>query len=179
MQNNMENQDWNIKEDPIFDKFNSLSTGTLNRVINIDYQAFQAKKIANTDYKARTANTDYRSFQEKRIANTNYQAFQAKRVANTNYEIRTAKIDYKSIFSKVDFETKVANTNWKIREEKRIAKILKPVLQYDKQGNFIKEWSSAKEAVTAMGKPESSDIGRCCRGKAKSAFGFIWKFKDN
>jgi len=58
------------------------------------------------------------------------------------------------------------------------AKKFKPVLQFDKQNNFIKEWDSAKEAAIAMGRPGSDDIGACCRGRQKTAHGFIWKFKQ-
>ncbi len=129
------------------------TTGHWNRIANIDWET----KVANTDYKA----------------------FQAKKVANTDYKARNANIDWKVRNANTDYKTKVANTNWKIREEKRIVKVSKPILQYDKQGNFIKEWNSAKEASIAIGKPENSDIGRCCRGKGKTAHGFIWKFKDN
>jgi group I intron endonuclease len=55
----------------------------------------------------------------------------------------------------------------------------KPINQYDKQGNFIKEWVSIKEAETFYRpKPVLQDnIGACCRGLQNSAYGFVWKFK--
>ena len=43
--NNMEDQDWNTKEDPIFDKFNKLTTGILNRITTIDHKV----KMINVD----------------------------------------------------------------------------------------------------------------------------------
>jgi len=52
-----------------------------------------------------------------------------------------------------------------------------PVLQYDLNGNFIKEWSSQNEATKSLNK-NGDGIGACCRGKQKSAYGFIWKFKN-
>jgi hypothetical protein len=52
-----------------------------------------------------------------------------------------------------------------------------PVLQYDLKGNFIKEWSSQNEATKSLNK-NGDGIGACCRGKQKSAYGFIWKFKN-
>ena len=53
-----------------------------------------------------------------------------------------------------------------------------PVLQYDLEGNFIKEWNSAKEAnLILFGKPKSGDISACCVGRQKTAHGFILKFK--
>lgn len=58
----------------------------------------------------------------------------------------------------------------------------KMINQYDKQGNFIQTFSSAMEAARAVGKitstsnGASSHITDCCRGKQKTAYGYIWKF---
>jgi hypothetical protein len=54
-----------------------------------------------------------------------------------------------------------------------IDKISKPILQYDLEGNFIKEWPSTTEAK----KHHKGDIGACCLGKQKTAGGYIWKYK--
>ena len=51
-----------------------------------------------------------------------------------------------------------------------------PILQYDIQGNFIKEWDGIVDASKAMSK-HSTNIARCCQGKFKQAYGFIWKYK--
>jgi group I intron endonuclease len=53
----------------------------------------------------------------------------------------------------------------------------KPILQYDLQNNFIKEWSSATEAGKFLNKKNSA-ISECCNNKRKSAYNFIWKFKN-
>lgn len=52
----------------------------------------------------------------------------------------------------------------------------KPVLQYDLEGNFIKEWKSIMEC----GRNGFSDgnISSCCQGKRKKHKGFIWKYKN-
>jgi hypothetical protein len=52
-----------------------------------------------------------------------------------------------------------------------------PVLQFDKQGNFIKEWSSQKEAQKYFSKDKMDGIGAVCRGNQKTAYNYIWKFK--
>jgi hypothetical protein len=52
-----------------------------------------------------------------------------------------------------------------------------PILQYDLKENFIKEWSSQIEATKFLNKT-GDGIGACCRGKQKSAYGYIWKFKN-
>jgi len=58
-----------------------------------------------------------------------------------------------------------------------IDKIRKPVLQFDKQGNFIKEWESSKSAAIEMYGYYNDNIGRCCRGELKIARGFTWVWK--
>lgn len=51
----------------------------------------------------------------------------------------------------------------------------KPVSQYDLQGNFIKTLGGQHEAARATG-IQRGDIGSCCRGKLKTAGGYIWKY---
>ena len=53
----------------------------------------------------------------------------------------------------------------------------RPVLQYDLQGNFIKEWNSGKEAAISL-KLLQPNINSCCHRKVKTAFKYIWKFKN-
>lgn len=52
----------------------------------------------------------------------------------------------------------------------------KYVIQYDKSMNFINEYPSIREAVRQTG-IDRSNISKCCKGKVKSAGGFIWKYK--
>jgi hypothetical protein len=54
-------------------------------------------------------------------------------------------------------------------------KISKPVLQYDLEGNFIKEWSSIIEACDAG----FGGVDMCVIGGTKTAGGFIWRHKSN
>ena len=49
-----------------------------------------------------------------------------------------------------------------------------PVAQYDLEGNFIKEYSSAAEAARENGY-RADVICWCCKGKLKTAYGFIWR----
>lgn len=59
----------------------------------------------------------------------------------------------------------------------------KPVIQYDLQDNFIKEWESKGQAALYIkeqtGKTSnlSSQIKDCILGKQKTAFGYKWKYK--
>ncbi len=52
------------------------------------------------------------------------------------------------------------------------------VLQFDKQGNFIAEYKSMGEAYSKTGVP-SSAICEVCKGRRKSAHGFIWKYQSH
>lgn len=70
--------------------------------------------------------------------------------------------------------------NKKIKE-KRIRKTLDfqntTIYQYDKNGKFIKEWKNIKEAVEYY-HINLGNMSKCCKGKRKSAGGYIWKIKE-
>jgi group I intron endonuclease len=53
----------------------------------------------------------------------------------------------------------------------------KPVLQYNMEGIFIKEWKNGKEAANVLGLGQPN-IHLCCSEKIKSYKKFIWKFKN-
>ncbi len=126
------------------------------------------KAVANTDWKAKVANTDYK-------------AISAKRTANTDYKARTSKIDYKAIVAKKDYKAfqaqRIANTDYKVASAKRSVKISKPIIQYDKQGNFIKKWKSATEAKNELGYKDTP-ICNCLKGRCKTAGGYVWKYAN-
>lgn len=54
----------------------------------------------------------------------------------------------------------------------------KVVLQYDKSGNFIKEWESVDSAAKELGF-NRANLAATCRGVNKTCMGYIWKYKDN
>jgi group I intron endonuclease len=51
----------------------------------------------------------------------------------------------------------------------------KPVEQYDLFGNFIKSWESITEAINGT---KILNIGNVCKGKAETAGGYKWKYKN-
>ena len=53
----------------------------------------------------------------------------------------------------------------------------KPVLQYDLEGNFIKEWNSMTEVSNTLKEIKTSGISRCICGNQNYYKGFIWKIK--
>lgn len=68
------------------------------------------------------------------------------------------------------------NINYGTHIQRRSDKRSKPVIQYSKYGEFIKEWKSAIEIQIQFGYYHSN-ISRCCNGKRKSAYGFVWRYK--
>jgi hypothetical protein len=55
--------------------------------------------------------------------------------------------------------------------------LLKPVIQYNKQGNIIGEFDGVREASRQTGCYDSA-ITLCCQGKLKTTKGFIFKYKN-
>ena len=50
----------------------------------------------------------------------------------------------------------------------------KPILQYTKDGEFVRRWDSAKEASETL-HIHKSTISQCCKGTKQSAGGFVWR----
>ena len=59
----------------------------------------------------------------------------------------------------------------------RIRRISKAILQFSLTGEFIQEWESAKYAARCNGWDQGS-INKCCSEKRKTAYNYIWKFKE-
>jgi hypothetical protein len=54
----------------------------------------------------------------------------------------------------------------------------KPILQFDKQGNFIKEWPSAKAARKKTGAKNIFEVASGYKNQMyKSSGGWVWKYK--
>lgn len=66
--------------------------------------------------------------------------------------------------------------NERISKNRDISKQSKPVLQYTLDGQFVREWLSAKQAEIEGGFNQGN-ICMCCRGKRKYHHNFIWRYK--
>ena len=53
----------------------------------------------------------------------------------------------------------------------------KPVIQLSKEGLFIREWSSAKEASVGLN-INRQNIVTCCKGRVRSVGGYKWIYKE-
>ena len=64
------------------------------------------------------------------------------------------------------------NCNYGNRNKKIINKLNIKILQYDLDGNFIKQWDSMKEATKKL---NIRNISQVVNGKRNKAGGYIWK----
>lgn len=67
--------------------------------------------------------------------------------------------------------------NAKLNFYDRSIKLRKKVIQYDLNGIFVKEWESMHEVERQL-KINNSHISACCKGKRKTAGGYIWMYKE-
>lgn len=51
------------------------------------------------------------------------------------------------------------------------------IIQFDLEGNFIKEWISIRQAGLELRGNQGESIRKCLKGNQKSAYGYIWKYK--
>lgn len=54
----------------------------------------------------------------------------------------------------------------------------KTVLQFSKDGEFIREWDSMRDIERELGIAHTN-ISTCCKGKHKTAGGFIFRYKED
>jgi group I intron endonuclease len=64
----------------------------------------------------------------------------------------------------------------KQEKEKIAKKLMIPILQYDLNNNFIKEWNGIIEAANTL-KIHASGISACLSGILKTSGKFVWKYK--
>jgi group I intron endonuclease len=71
-----------------------------------------------------------------------------------------------------EHKAKIANSNSGKNNKKS-----KPIIQLDLNMNKIKEWDSAGIAAKMLNL-SVGNIWMCCNGKARTSYGFIWKYKN-
>lgn len=52
----------------------------------------------------------------------------------------------------------------------------KPILQYDLNGNFIKEWETTGDFARSIGRTKAGNIHEGCL-TGKNRYGYLWKYK--
>lgn len=54
----------------------------------------------------------------------------------------------------------------------------KKILQFDLDGNFLKEWECTKDIERNLS-IHHSNISACCKGRLKTSGGYIWRYADD
>lgn len=115
---------------------------------------------------------------------------------NCRYGTRNARISQNSKGQKRSDEQRAKmkeSQNLRAERERaegiRCGRVLKKISQYDLNGNFIRDFDSLYDACTALGFTLNKEncygssykwsIYSCCKGFLKTAYGFIWKFKED
>ena len=78
----------------------------------------------------------------------------------------------------LEFCTPKYNSNYGTRNQKTSEIHSIPIKQYDKEGNFIREWKSTLFASQELG-IFATNITNCLKGRAKIAKGFIWRYSTD
>ena len=68
----------------------------------------------------------------------------------------------------------VNNLQWITHKDNCRKSKNKPILQLSLNGELIREWECAYD----VGKEVSGHIYSCAKGKRKTAYGYIWKYKE-
>lgn len=85
------------------------------------------------------------------------------------------KISEAHIGMKYSAETNAKKGRPRLKDEKNPQSV--KILQYTKDGNFIKEWPSMISVTRELGVNFGS-ISNCCKGIGKSAGGYVWRYKE-
>lgn len=78
----------------------------------------------------------------------------------------------------LEWVTKSQNNRHGTKRERQAQKVSAAILQYDTEGNLLREWPSVTEAEKAISGKFTGAVSHCLHGKTKTAFGFVWRFKE-
>lgn len=88
---------------------------------------------------------------------------------NNNYGTRNERI---SKANSISIKGRILSQEWKEKISKTLSK---SILQFSKDGNFIKQWNSAKQAGEELN-IKGHHITECCKGKLKTCGGYTWRY---
>lgn len=77
----------------------------------------------------------------------------------------------------LEYVSHKVNINYGSCIQKRSAKKMRAVQQFNKNGTYIREFSSTIEAEKET-KIWHNNISSVCKGKTKTAGGYVWKYKE-
>ena len=144
----------------IEDCANIITVGNLTKADQMEYDL-------NIEYSYKLQGIRYKqSIANNKLAKTP-QAKANKKASQLSSEVWKRAIEEWRIKGRKKCYTEAAN-------KKKARSLSKPILQFDMQGNLLKEWPSIKEAKKYLGKGDIiAHLTRC----TSHAGGYLWKYK--
>ena len=164
MWNDIQNSDWNK------DWVHGILGKFYNKQDALNYEAFLIAMLDSIENGYNTS--EYGSGDFKRSEETRKKMAEAKTGENNpmfgkHFTEEHRKKMSESMTGRVFTE--------ETRKKMAKAKGVNGILQYSKDGEFIAEYTSVREAERQTG-CNQSNICQCCKGKLKSAGGYIWMY---
>lgn len=113
---------------------------------------------------------------KRKLSETNKAKFLSGETAEHLRTLWKCSSGRKGVKATKEFGENVSKRLKLVYQDKHNHPSITPVLQYDLQGNFIKEYFCIEEAREVT---NAVSIGKVCRGKRKTSGGFIWRYKDD
>ena len=76
----------------------------------------------------------------------------------------------------LEWMTKADQNRYGTRTERAMKKISKQIVQFSLEGEYLGEFQSATELQQKYGYFKSN-ICHCCKGRYKSSYGYVWRYK--
>lgn len=99
-------------------------------------------------------------------------------LSKVDWKAREEKINQKEKWDKVKSSPNYINLDRRSIGLKSQKNRIKPLLQYDLDGNFIKEWNMSSRAMKNTPYPNARFAAQK-RSKSKTMYGFKWKYKES
>lgn len=170
---------------PVFG-FENYQISNFGRVKTLNYYNTGQEKILKQGLQ-RYVTVNLRKdgkFQCKLVHRLVYEAFHGHIPPNMQINHKDEN-KYNNCLSNLEICTPKYNNTYGTRLKRVSEKLLnrvdhsKAIVCYDKQGNFVKEFLSEHEAQRWLNiEKAQSHISHCLNNKCKSAYGFVWKYKE-
>jgi hypothetical protein len=159
---------------------------TLEEIVGLE-KSLELKEYYSERMKLNNPNKSNDTLVKEKISNTlkeyftnpeNHWAYGKKMTDENNEKLRKAKLNNpKNVGNRLP---RTEEQKDKIRKSILGRKIERHnILQYDLNGNFIKEWKSLREIESFDSSLKRNQISKCCKGEKEFYAEFIWKYKNN
>lgn len=167
-------------------KMSSAKKGkTLEEIVGLE-KSLELKEYYSERMKLNNPNKSNDTLVKEKISNTlkeyfstpeNHWAYGLKMTDDHNEKLRQAKLNNPNNVG--NRKPRTEEQKEKIRNSILGRKIERhKILQYDLDGNLIKEWKSLREIENNNSTLKRNQISKCCKGEKDFYAGFIWKYES-